>query len=232
MKAGQVLKKSEQTRERIFDSALSLFQKKGFEETTMRDIAKEAGVALGSAYYYFSSKDEIVSAFYTKRTEETLEHVYRNLGKTKDFESRFTMYTETLLKNFEPYREMVAVLVRNGVDPRNINSPFNPQTKDIRSKSIRLIEECINGSTLKYDASLKNHLAIFYWFFLLAIFFFWTFDGSKGGIRTRVLFNTSLKLSLTLLKLGRLPLLRRFQGAAVSLLEELWPKKDIYKEVV
>ena len=45
---------------------MDLFREKGFEPTTMRDIAAKAGVALGGAYYYFSSKDAIVLAFYSE----------------------------------------------------------------------------------------------------------------------------------------------------------------------
>src|ERR1700749_84302 len=56
--------RAEDTRRRIYESAMELFREKGFEETTMRDIAAKAGVALGGTYYYFSSKDAIVLAFY------------------------------------------------------------------------------------------------------------------------------------------------------------------------
>ena len=59
-------KKSEETRIRILEAALLLFRKRGFEKTTMRDIARESGVALGAAYYYFDSKDALVMAFYER----------------------------------------------------------------------------------------------------------------------------------------------------------------------
>jgi len=55
--------RAEDTRRKIYESALSLFREKGFKQTTMRDIAAKAGVALGGAYYYFSTKDAIVLAF-------------------------------------------------------------------------------------------------------------------------------------------------------------------------
>ncbi len=55
--------KSEETRERILNAALKLFRDRGFEAATMRDIAEEAGVATGAAYYYFPSKDAIVMEY-------------------------------------------------------------------------------------------------------------------------------------------------------------------------
>ena len=62
--------KAEGTRERIVDAALELFREKGFDETTMRDIAAAAGVATGAAYYYFRSKEELVMAFYARTAQE------------------------------------------------------------------------------------------------------------------------------------------------------------------
>jgi len=51
-------KKSELTRARILDAALDRFRRQGFEPTTMRAIAAQAEVSLGSAYYYFESKEQ------------------------------------------------------------------------------------------------------------------------------------------------------------------------------
>ena len=56
--------KAEQTRAGIVDAALRLFGAAGYDATTMRAIADEAGVSLGSAYYYFSGKEELIQAFY------------------------------------------------------------------------------------------------------------------------------------------------------------------------
>ncbi|MBW2465654.1 MAG: helix-turn-helix transcriptional regulator, partial [Deltaproteobacteria bacterium] len=45
----------ERKRALILETALSCFRDKGFDETTMRDIAREAGISLGAAYHYFPS---------------------------------------------------------------------------------------------------------------------------------------------------------------------------------
>ena len=48
--------KAEQTRQSIIDAAMRLFRSGGYDQATMRAIADEAGVSVGNAYYYFSSK--------------------------------------------------------------------------------------------------------------------------------------------------------------------------------
>src|SRR3977135_1254380 len=62
--------KAEETRSRILDAALTLFRRHGFEKATMRDIATEAGVATGAAYYYYRTKEDLVMAFYLRTDEE------------------------------------------------------------------------------------------------------------------------------------------------------------------
>jgi AcrR family transcriptional regulator len=58
------------TREAIVSAALELFRERGFEGTTMRAVAERAGVSVGNAYYYFSSKDELVQGFYDQLVAE------------------------------------------------------------------------------------------------------------------------------------------------------------------
>src|SRR5258705_13169853 len=55
---------SEETRRQILETALALFRERGFDATTIRDIATAAGLSLGAAYYYFQSKEAIVGAYY------------------------------------------------------------------------------------------------------------------------------------------------------------------------
>ena len=64
--------KGEQTKALILNSALQLLQERGYEQTTMRAIAKHAGVSLGNAYHYFNSKEHLIQAFYQRTHDEHL----------------------------------------------------------------------------------------------------------------------------------------------------------------
>ena len=61
-RAEPVTTKGEQTRGQIFQAALELFREKGFEATTMVEVAERAGAAKGAAYYYFPGKEAIIQA--------------------------------------------------------------------------------------------------------------------------------------------------------------------------
>src|SRR6516162_8838518 len=91
--------RAEDTRRRIYESALKLFRQKGFEPTTVRDIAAEAGVALGAAYYYFSSKEAIVLAFYQELqapNRKFCDALFRHAPDTHDPLSPFSAETRPI----------------------------------------------------------------------------------------------------------------------------------------
>lgn len=60
------------TRKRILNASKKLFLKKGFRETTTRDIAREAGISLSNLYHYFPSKDALFRGL-LKPATDTLE---------------------------------------------------------------------------------------------------------------------------------------------------------------
>ncbi|RJX24372.1 MAG: TetR/AcrR family transcriptional regulator [Dethiobacter sp.] len=61
-------------REEILDEASKLFKKKGFNGTSMQDIANEVGILKGSIYYYFNSKNEIFREVLNKGISPVLKH--------------------------------------------------------------------------------------------------------------------------------------------------------------
>ncbi len=57
------------TRERILDVALDLFIEKGFDKTSLREIAEQLGVTKAALYYYFASKEDILMALHLRLHE-------------------------------------------------------------------------------------------------------------------------------------------------------------------
>src|ERR1041385_6602141 len=101
---------SEETRARILTAAMDLFRRKGFAETTMREIAAEAGMATGAAYYYFDSKDAIVLAFYQQAQEEMEPLLEQALQAHRDLKERLAALLEVKLRYFEPNRRLLGAL--------------------------------------------------------------------------------------------------------------------------
>jgi AcrR family transcriptional regulator len=66
-------KRSDATRERLFEAAVDLIGERGYQGTTVDDIVARAGVAKGTVYYHFAGKTELVQALLTDGLDKLSE---------------------------------------------------------------------------------------------------------------------------------------------------------------
>ncbi|MDD3168822.1 MAG: TetR/AcrR family transcriptional regulator [Eubacteriales bacterium] len=57
---------AQKTKRKIYNAATDLFSRHGFDNTTIEDISRKAGVSVGAFYHYYPSKSEIYSELYKK----------------------------------------------------------------------------------------------------------------------------------------------------------------------
>lgn len=199
--------KAEETRERILDSALKLFREKGFDETTMRDIAAEASVATGAAYYYFRSKEALVMAFYVRTADEARALWPEVIGESRDLKKRIRAILDLKFDQFAKHRRLLVALVRIGIDPTHPLSPFGKETAPMRDESIDSFRLAIEGSTTRVPKDLRDDLPKLLWFYQMGLILFWMYDESPRQQRTRSLIDGSLDLIVRLISLSSLPLM-------------------------
>jgi AcrR family transcriptional regulator len=221
----KVMKKSEETRRRIFDSALALFRNHGFNETTMRDIAREADVALGAAYYYFDSKDAIVMAFYQRTQDELAPLISDALSHTHGFKQRLAAVIRIKLDYCAPNRRLMAALATH-IDPQHALSPFGEQTRAIRDADTRFFRSALEGSDIKIPNDLATHLARLLWLYQMGLLLFWVYDRSPRQWRTTQLFEKTLSVVVNLVRLSSFPLLRPLRKTVTELLELIYGSQE------
>ncbi len=211
--------RAEDTRSKIYEAALKLFREKGFEQTTMRDIAAKADVALGAAYYYFASKDAIVLAFYQEMQEESHESILDELAGRRKLKDRIRYVLEKRLELLAPNRKFCDALFKHAPDAADPLSPFSAETRPIRERALEHLRVALEGGDLKVPADLEPHLPYLLWLYQMAIILFWLYDRSARQERTQKLMDKSLTLLITLLRLSGLPLMKPLRKAALELLE-------------
>jgi AcrR family transcriptional regulator len=218
MTTDRPLKKSEseETRTRILNTALALFREHGFEQTTMRQIAAESGMALGAAYYYFPSKEALVMAFY-ERAQEELRPLLAEARGAKSLEHRLSALLEIKFRYFQPNRSLLGALSHH-IDPSHPLSPFSDETKPARDRDIEFFVQVLEGSKVRVPSDLKPHLPRLLWFYQMGLFLFWVYDRSEEQVRTRRLVEKSLAIVVQLIKLSSFPLLRPLRKRLVDLL--------------
>jgi len=215
------LKKSEETRARILDAALTLFRERGFEQATMREVAQAAGVAVGAAYYYFDSKDAIVLAFYERAQAEMLPSIADALDRVKTLESRLRAVISGKFDYFAPNRRLLGALSAH-TDPEHPLSPFGRQARAVREADIALFERAATDSGVKLPPSIRPYLARLLWMYQMGLILFWVYDNSPGQKRTELLYEKTLKMLVFTLKIAGVPLLRPLHRMAGELLAAIY----------
>jgi AcrR family transcriptional regulator len=211
--------RAEDTRRRIYEAALELFREKGFEQTTMRDIAAKAGVALGAAYYYFSAKESIVLAFYQEMQESSQDSILEAMAGHKKLKDRLRVVLEKRLELLAPNRKFCDALFRHAPDAADPLSPFSAETRPIRGRAIEHLQAAMEGGDVKIPADLKSRLPYLLWLYQMALILFWIYDRSPRQQRTQALIEKSLGLLVNLLRLSGLPLMKPLRKAALELVE-------------
>ena len=213
--------KAEETRERILDAALQLFREQGFDATTMRDIAAEAGVATGAAYYYFRSKEELVMGFYMRTADEARTLLPAALERSSDLRKRLRQVIELKLSQFAEHRQLLIGLARIGIDPTHRLSPFGKETRPMRDESIDDFRRALEGSNVRLPKELQADLPRLLWLYQMGIILFWIFDESPGQKRTRALLSGSLDLIVQLIRLSALPLMGPVRKRMLRIIREV-----------
>jgi AcrR family transcriptional regulator len=211
--------KSEETRERIFNAALTLFRERGFESATMRDVAEEAGVATGAAYYYYPSKDAMVMDFYRRSCTEMQPKIEAALEHATGLERRLRELIRVKLQHFAPNRSVLRALLRNGADPKHPLSPFSPETQEIREIDIAWFRRILVDCGVRIPRDLGPHLPGVLWFFQMGVIFFWVIDESREQARSNRLLDLAAKGVTSLIRVSALPLMRPVRKAALELVE-------------
>ncbi|MDP3273778.1 MAG: TetR/AcrR family transcriptional regulator [Deltaproteobacteria bacterium] len=100
-------------RERILRAAVKVFAKKGFYASRVSEIAKAAGVADGTIYLYFESKDDVLESLFEERSERLLEVLRGELAKNVDPPAKLQRMIEIQLGLIDGHRDLAEVITVN-----------------------------------------------------------------------------------------------------------------------
>jgi len=207
------------TRDTILSTALAMFRQHGIDGATMRDIAKQADVALGAAYYYFASKEAILQAYYDQVQEQHHARLLETLAAGDlNLEGRLKAAFHRKLDILQNDRKILGGLFRYAGEPEHPLSALGPGTRQNRQSSMAVFELAIGDE--KLPADIRAVLPTLLWAAHMAILLYFTYDNSEGQARTRKLVDKAVGLVSTLLSLAKLPLLKPFRGRLAAILRE------------
>jgi AcrR family transcriptional regulator len=213
--------KSARTRSTIIDAALRLFRERGYDATTMRAIAAEAGVSVGNAYYYFSSKEQLIQGFYDRAQVEHAAASRPVLDGSRDLTARIVGVVEAWLTAMEPYRPFAGKFFKNAAEPTSPLSPFSPESSPARVAAIELWREVLEGSRARVPKRLRDELPEMLWLYFMGIVLLWVHDPTPDGSATRNVVAASAPLVVRAVGLARLPVVNAMLDDVIALISQV-----------
>lgn len=159
-------------REKVLNAAEAVFERHGYEKTTLDDLGREAGLNKTSLYYYYPNKEEIFGAVIHRQFDAYLVALDSKINKKKDGKSAVKLYLEnrnsvrkkfTLLHQFrdsfnaylfseieEKETDFLKQLIAKGVDSKEL--------KKSAEKSAKIILTALNAITSNKDMELFSEL--------------------------------------------------------------------------
>ena len=198
----------EKTNELILATALDLFRRSGFETATMRDIARAADVATGAAYYYFPSKEAIVSSYYDQVQRIHAEKAREEWKGKSGLRERLGVVFHSKLEVLKDDRSFLGALFHYTGDPQHPLSVFGKGTQVQRAQSMAIFREAIAEANVSEE--MKEVLPAVLWLVHLGMILVFIYDESSGQRKTHKLVDSVLDLLTQAIELANSALVRPF----------------------
>lgn len=206
------------TRQKLFDTSLALFRTKGFEATTMRDVATAAGVSLGAAYHYFEGKDAIVAEYYDEMQSIHADRVRSELPRAKSLADRLKLAFHTKLDILGSDRPLMGALLRYTGEPSHPLSFLGKGTRDIQFRSMAVFADAVGDEPMPDD--VRALVPVLLWAMHMGVLLYFLYDESPQQRRTRALVDRGIDLFVGSLRLAKLPPLRPIRTRVRAMLDE------------
>jgi AcrR family transcriptional regulator len=224
-------------RKAILDAAVDIVIEKGLKASSMRAIARKAGVGDATIYNYFSSKEALVYGYYRDAITEAVQ----SLASISDFSAfnlneKIQTLMETILENFLGDREFVD---QTFASVFFTPIPSSKDIKEIRSVFVQAVEDFISLSVDSAEIPelmLRDLVYQCVWDFFIAATLYWLKDDSDQFTNTTVFLEKSIDLGYTVLVSGVLDKVTGlasflFNSHVLSRLGLLMERKDTFERI-
>ncbi|HKE48484.1 MAG TPA: TetR/AcrR family transcriptional regulator [Rhodanobacteraceae bacterium] len=166
-----------QTRERILDTSLAMFNAQGEPNVTTNHIADELGISPGNLYYHFRNKDDIVEQLFSRyeaRIDDALLIPQERLPDLEDIWLQLHLVFECMWAYRFLYRDLVDILARN----RKLKLRFSRIMTRASGSAAELMHGLVRAGIMRASAAEIRGLAENV---LLVATFWQSFSAVRGG---------------------------------------------------
>jgi AcrR family transcriptional regulator len=136
--------------DRIVEVSVNLFEKKGYRNTTMREIAKKTGLNQGSLYYYFKSKSDILYEIYLRMMKAVVENQERLMNMELPEDEKIKEIIKNIISVIAKRKGYATVFYRdhNALSPSHLKS-VKEFAKGYRKNLEKIFENGIKKNLFK-----------------------------------------------------------------------------------
>ena len=195
----------EAIQKRIVNAALSLFQTKGFDVTTTKAIARKAGIAEGTVFNYFKSKEDIALYFFEQEVDHAMAAVRENprLRKAPLEEKLFTL-VHSQLEFLAPHQRFIGAAFIHALRPASPLGMFSHRAQELRHRYVGFVQELFEESLPKKQHGPISWLGPeVFWIYYLGTLLYWLHDASEDKQNTLAFLDRSLNIGVSMLKQER-----------------------------
>jgi AcrR family transcriptional regulator len=176
-------------RRAILDAAEKVFRDQGFADAKMAKIAQQAGMAAGTLYNYFDSKESIFRALIDQRAELFLASLQALAQQAPDPRQRLLAITRATFEYMESHTPMCMLFEQMGAhSAMAMRRACGPGVDRMRARYLNLVEgvlgEARGSGLLRPDVALAEATLIFTGS-VYGLLSGWLFGGRKGRLRDR-----------------------------------------------
>lgn len=187
------------TRQAILKAALELFSQKGFYQATTKEIARKAGVAEGTIFNYFPTKEDLALCFFDRELGRLIEWFKgQERLQRAPLPERLFAIIHRHLEQISPYEEFMGAVCLRALQPASKLCPLSLERRELNLRYLRFIRELLAGAAKRGEIPHFGELGAYaFGLFHLAMVIHWLRDRSAGKENTLALLDRCLKLGTT-----------------------------------
>jgi AcrR family transcriptional regulator len=179
------------TRQKILDVAQRQFQDKGFDQTKIRDIAAEVGMATGTLFNYFASKEEVaITLAETAINDAELEFAKKRREGAPLAEDLF-LQVATQLRQLRRLRKFIQPVIDTALVMPAVSSNRKDEPQII-GQHLQAVAEILHAHEI--DPDKWSMTAPVYWALYVGVLKFWGLDKSRKQEDTLAMLDQSVNM--------------------------------------
>lgn len=145
------------THQRIYKTALRLFEKEGFDKVTVDEVCKRAGVSKGTFYVYFRSKEQVVLDLFSQTDKMYDDFVANELVSVVDpMEKLMMLANKALCFTVEKGPDLTEVSYRARALLQRSGKPSVAESRSIYKIIVKLIQRSQHREYIRKDLSANE----------------------------------------------------------------------------